>query len=64
MVPTVVRVGGWDPELGIVLVADLFAALILVVAMATILVVELFAIGQRQTAWGADPTLAGPCCWC
>ncbi len=56
----VVRVGDWDPELGIVLVADLFAALILVVAMATILVVEIYAIGQRQTAWGADPTLAGP----
>ncbi len=56
----VVRVGGWDPELGIVLVADLFAALILVVAIATILVVEIFAIGQRRTAWGADPRLAGP----
>ncbi|MDH3681011.1 MAG: proton-conducting transporter membrane subunit [Acidimicrobiia bacterium] len=55
-----VRVGGWDPELGIVLVADLFAALILVVAMATILVVEIYAIGQRRTAWGADPQLAGP----
>jgi multicomponent Na+:H+ antiporter subunit D len=54
------RVGGWDPELGIVLVADLFAALILVVAMATILVVEIYAIGQRRTAWGADPQLAGP----
>ena len=39
----VLRVGGWAPELGIVLVADLFAALILVVASATILVVELFA---------------------
>ena len=55
-----VRVGGWDPELGIVLVADLFAALILVVALATILVVEIYAIGQRRTAWGADPQLAGP----
>ncbi len=56
----VVRVGGWDPELGIVLVADLFAALILLVSVATILVVEIFAIGQRRTAWGADPRLAGP----
>ncbi len=56
----VVRVGGWHPELGIVLVADLFAALILVVAVATILVVEVFAIAQRRTAWGADPRLAGP----
>ena len=56
----VVRVGGWDPELGIVLVADLFAAMILMVATATILLVEIYAIGQRQTAWGADPRLAGP----
>ncbi len=56
----VLRVGGWDPELGVVLVADLFAALILVVALATILVVEVYAIGQRFTAWGANPQLAGP----
>ncbi len=56
----IVRVGGWRPELGIVLVADLFASLILLVAVATILVVELFAIAQRRTAWGADPGLAGP----
>ncbi len=56
----VVRVGGWSPDLGIVLVADLFAALILVVATATILVVEVFAIGQRSTAAGADPNIVGP----
>jgi len=56
----VLRVGGWDPELGIVLVADLFAALILVVSLATILIVELYAIGQRFTAWGANPQIAGP----
>ena len=56
----VVRVGGWDPELGIVLVADLFAALVLVVALATILVVEVFALGQRGTVWGAGPRVAGP----
>ncbi len=56
----VVRVGGWDAELGIVLAVDLFAALILVVAVATIAVVEIYAIGQRHTAWGADPRLAGP----
>ena len=54
------RVGDWDPELGIVLVVDLMAALVLLVAMATILVVQLFAIGQRRTAWGADPQLSGP----
>lgn len=56
----VVRVGGWDPELGIVLVADLFATLVLPVALVIIFVVELFAIGQRRTAWGANPELAGP----
>ncbi|MEM9200568.1 MAG: proton-conducting transporter membrane subunit [Actinomycetota bacterium] len=55
-----VRVGDWEPEVGIVLVVDLFAALILLVAMATILVVEVFSLGQRRTAWGADPQLAGP----
>ena len=54
------RVGGWDPDIGIVLVADLFAALVLVVATATILVVELFAIGQRGTPAGGDPELVGP----
>ncbi len=56
----VVRVGGWNPELGIVLVADLFAALALPVALTIVLVVEIFAIGQRRTAWGANPELAGP----
>ncbi len=55
-----VRVGGWDPELGIVLVADRFAALVLPIALAIIFVVEIFAIGQRRTAWGANPELAGP----
>jgi multicomponent Na+:H+ antiporter subunit D len=54
------RVGGWSPELGIVLVADLFAALVLPVALTIIFVVEIFAIGQRRTAWGANPELAGP----
>ena len=56
----VARIGGWDPELGIVLVADLFATLVLPVALLIIFVVELFAIGQRRTAWGANPELAGP----
>lgn len=56
----VVRVGGWDPDLGIVLVADLFAVLVLPVALVIIFVVEIFAIGQRRTAWGANPELAGP----
>ena len=60
----VLRVGDWAPDLGIVLVADLFAALILLVASATILVVELFAIGQRRHACrrrprGREPDPAG-----
>ena len=56
----VVHAGGWGPELGIVLVADLFAVLTLPVALCVILVVEIFAIGQRRTAWGANPELTGP----
>ena len=56
----VVRVGGWRADLGIVLVADLLAALVLPVALAVIFVVEIFAMGQRRTAWGANPELAGP----
>ncbi len=55
-----VRVGGWHPELGIVLVADLFAALVLPWALTIIFVVELYAIGQRRTAWGSNPELSGP----
>ena len=55
-----IRVGDWDPELGIVLVVDLFAALVLLIAMATIFLVEIFAVGQRRTVWGADPQLSGP----
>jgi len=56
----IVRVGDWSPELGIVLVADLFAVLVLPVALTIIVVVEIFAIGQRRTAWGANPELSGP----
>ena len=55
-----VAVGGWAPELGIILVADLFAALILPVALTIIFVVEIFAIGQRRTVWAANPQLSGP----
>ncbi len=58
--PTALRVGDWSPELGIVLVADRLAVLVLVAAMVTILLVEVFAIGQRRTASGADPTVVGP----
>lgn len=55
-----VLVGGWDPLLGITLVADRFAVLVLPIALSIIFVVEIFAIGQRRTAWGANPELAGP----
>ncbi len=57
---TVVRVGDWRPDLGIVLVADKFAVLVLLVALTTIWVVELFSIGQRRTPAGADPSVVGP----
>jgi multicomponent Na+:H+ antiporter subunit D len=56
----VLRVGGWRPDLGIVLVADRFAVLVLLVALSTILVVELFAIGQRSTVAAADPRVVSP----
>ncbi|WP_340560668.1 Na+/H+ antiporter subunit D [Streptomyces sp. GSL17-111] len=56
--PVVMEVGGWPPPLGIVLVADLLAALLLVVAVLVALAVLLFAVGQGR----ADPesTLAMP----
>lgn len=56
----VVRLGGWSPDLGIVLVADMFAVMVLAVAMVTIALVEAFAIGQRRSSAGADPTVSGP----
>ncbi|MYB23939.1 MAG: Na+/H+ antiporter subunit D [Acidimicrobiia bacterium] len=58
--PRSLAVGGWSPEIGIVLVVDMFAALVLPVALTLIFIVEIFAIGQRRTAWGANPELAGP----
>ncbi len=42
----VVAVGGWEPPVGITLVADMFSALLVTVAMATVLTVLLFALGQ------------------
>jgi len=56
----VVRVGGWSPELGIVLVADMFAVLVLAVSMVTITLVEVFAVGQRRSQSGADPRITAP----
>jgi multicomponent Na+:H+ antiporter subunit D len=42
----VLHVGGWAPPIGISLVADLTSAMLLVVSLAVILLVQLFAIGQ------------------
>lgn len=40
------QLGGWVAPIGITLVVDLFSALLLVVSMATVLAVLIFAIGQ------------------
>ena len=44
-----VHVGGWSAQVGITLVADLMSAMFLVVSLAVVLVVLVFAIGQRGT---------------
>lgn len=41
-----IQVGAWPAPIGITLVADLFSALMLVVSLATVLAVLVFAIGQ------------------
>ncbi|MDW5329674.1 Na+/H+ antiporter subunit D [Plantactinospora sp. KLBMP9567] len=41
-----IQVGGWQPPLGITLVADRFSALVLVVAVLVCLLVLVFAVGQ------------------
>ncbi|WP_433286219.1 Na+/H+ antiporter subunit D [Micromonospora sp. CA-244673] len=46
--PVVVQVGGWPPPVGIVLVADQLAALMLVVSSAVTLCVLLYSIGQGR----------------
>ncbi|MCW3842264.1 Na+/H+ antiporter subunit D [Micromonospora yasonensis] len=46
--PVVVHVGGWPPPVGIVLVADQLAALMLVVSAAVTLCVLLYSIGQGR----------------
>ncbi|MFI7574900.1 Na+/H+ antiporter subunit D [Micromonospora sp. NPDC049497] len=50
--PVVVQVGGWPAPVGIVLVADQLAALMLVVSSAVTLCVLLYAIGQGQSDTG------------
>ena len=45
--PAVARIGGWSPLIGISYVIDRFAAIMLVISMLTMLVVLIFAIGER-----------------
>ncbi|MDQ4070606.1 MAG: Na+/H+ antiporter subunit D [Actinomycetota bacterium] len=47
--PAAVQVGGWPAPIGITLVADLFAAIMLVVSAVTMLAVLLYAIGSPKT---------------
>lgn len=51
--PVVVELGAWSAPLGIVLVADVFSAMLLVVAMATLLAVFVYAVGQPRADKGA-----------
>ena len=48
-----VHLGGWTEPLGIALVADTFSTLLLVVAVATLLAVFVYAIGQPRADKGA-----------
>lgn len=52
--PVVLAVGAWPPPVGIVLVADQLAALMLVVSSAVTLCVLLYSIGQRQAEIGEN----------
>ncbi len=48
--PIAVHVGGWRAPIGITLVADLFAAVMLVVSAAMVLAVLVYSIGSPRTA--------------
>ncbi len=48
--PFAVHVGGWPAPIGITLVADLFAAVMLVVSAAMVLAVLVYSIGSPRTA--------------
>ncbi|HVL05769.1 MAG TPA: Na+/H+ antiporter subunit D [Acidimicrobiales bacterium] len=48
--PIAVHVGGWGAPIGITLVADLFAAVMLVVSAAMVLAVMVYSIGSPRTA--------------
>ncbi|MFG3704980.1 Na+/H+ antiporter subunit D [Micromonospora sp. NPDC047670] len=50
--PVVAQVGGWPAPVGIVLVADQLAALMLVVSSAVTLCVLLYSVGQGQADFG------------
>ncbi|SFQ73206.1 multicomponent Na+:H+ antiporter subunit D [Amycolatopsis arida] len=54
--PVVLRVGGYPPPWGIVLVADRLSALLLLVSTGVMLAVLLYAIGQRITDFGRATT--------
>ncbi|MEU5550928.1 MULTISPECIES: Na+/H+ antiporter subunit D [unclassified Micromonospora] len=56
--PAVVQVGAWPAPVGIVLVADQLAALMLVVSSAVTLCVLLYSIGQGQADTGESAPLA------
>ncbi len=47
--PVVARIGSWATEIGISYVIDRLAALMLVIAFATLLAVLVFAVGQRSS---------------
>ena len=51
--PVVAELGDWPAPFGITLVADVFATLLLVVAMATLLAVFVYAVGQPRADKGA-----------
>jgi len=44
-----ITLAGWPPVVGITLVVDLFAAMLLVISMATVFAVLVFAVGQRHS---------------
>ena len=48
--PVATQVGGWQAPIGITLVADLFAAIMLVISAAMVLAVFVYAIGSPRTA--------------
>ncbi|EHR51670.1 formate hydrogenlyase subunit 3/multisubunit Na+/H+ antiporter, MnhD subunit [Saccharomonospora marina XMU15] len=54
--PIILRLGGYAPPVGITLVADRIAALLLLVSMVVMLGVLVFAIGQRVTDLGRAST--------